>query len=412
MNFNDMIIKLIAIFMAIRGYAKNIHYSVSGKTMYGEHIFADVIEENPDNNVIDEIKEIFFLGRNFSVPDSAFLAQESIKYYPSMSSDDNFNWLQLRNLIAKAIFIIEQSNSMLTVGESNLIGGIAQELQKNLGLLNLRLGFPILNEEYLLDSSFDEKENLDSNNGLYSVNNDSDFKEDEHPRDQDGKFTSKGSEKSGGSQETSGGYKKPTEKEINENFSKLPPKVSSVYKKAIAAEESITKSLQDVTKGIGSKLAGLDFRTKTPKSTARKVISDAKEKGITVEECISSMYDLVRYTQENTVENFVDNYKKTMRQLESENYKIIQVKNTFNNPMSPYKGLNLKMQDAKGNKFELQFHTAQSLEVKEEMHKIYEEIRLLDKSDPKYSQLNKKMFDLGQKVIIPKGIDEIKNCKE
>ena len=151
MNFNDMMIKLIAIFMAIRGYAKDIHYSVSGKTMYGEHIFADVIEENPDNDILDEMKEVFFLGRNYSVPDSVLLTKESVKYYPPKSSDDNSNWLQLRNLIAKAMFIIEQSSPMLTIGEANLIGGIAQELQKNLGLLNLRLGFPLLEEEDLSD---------------------------------------------------------------------------------------------------------------------------------------------------------------------------------------------------------------------------------------------------------------------
>lgn len=176
MNFNDMMIKLIAIFMAIRGYAKDIHYSVSGKTMYGEHIFADVIEENPDNDILDEMKEVFFLGRNYSVPDSVLLTKESVKYYPPKSSDDDSNWLQLRNLIAKAMFIIEQSSPMLTIGEANLIGGIAQELQKNIGLINLRLGFPLLEEEDLGDIA----------------NNFSEFKESEHPRDEFGKFTDKG----------------------------------------------------------------------------------------------------------------------------------------------------------------------------------------------------------------------------
>lgn len=151
MNFCDLIIKLISICMAIRGYAKDIHYSAQGNNMYGEHIFADVIEENPDNDILDEMKEVFFLGRNYSVPDSVLLTKESVKYYPPKSSDDNSNWLQLRNLIAKAMFIIEQSSPMLTIGEANLIGGIAQELQKNLGLLNLRLGFPLLEEEDLSD---------------------------------------------------------------------------------------------------------------------------------------------------------------------------------------------------------------------------------------------------------------------
>lgn len=156
MNFCDLIIKLISICMAIRGYAKDIHYSAQGNNMYGEHIFADVVE-SPDNDILDELKEVCFLGRNYRVPESSFLMQESIKYYPAKTNDDSQNWSFLRSLIAQAMFIIEQISQQATAGEANIIGAIAQELQKNIGLINLRLGFPLLEEEDLGDIANNER---------------------------------------------------------------------------------------------------------------------------------------------------------------------------------------------------------------------------------------------------------------
>lgn len=156
MNFCDLIIKLISICMAIRGYAKDIHYSAQGKNMYGEHIFADVVE-SPDADILDELKEVCFLGRNYRVPESSFLMQESIKYYPAKTNDDSQNWSFLRSLIAQAMFIIEQISQQATAGEANIIGAIAQELQKNIGLINLRLGFPLLEEEDLGDIANNER---------------------------------------------------------------------------------------------------------------------------------------------------------------------------------------------------------------------------------------------------------------
>lgn len=156
MNFCDLIIKLISICMAIRGYAKDIHYSAQGNNMYGEHIFADVVE-SPDNDILDELKEVRFLGRNYRVPESSFLMQESIKYYPAKTNDDSQNWSFLRSLIAQAMFIIEQISQQATAGEANIIGAIAQELQNNIGLINLRLGFPLLEEEDLGDIANNER---------------------------------------------------------------------------------------------------------------------------------------------------------------------------------------------------------------------------------------------------------------
>ena len=156
MNFCDLIIKLISICMAIRGYAKDIHYSAQGNNMYGEHIFADVVE-SPDADILDELKEVCFLGRNYRVPESSFLMQESIKYYPAKTNDDSQNWSFLRSLIAQAMFIIEQISQQATAGEANIIGAIAQELQKNIGLINLRLGFPLLEEEDLGDIANNER---------------------------------------------------------------------------------------------------------------------------------------------------------------------------------------------------------------------------------------------------------------
>ena len=60
-----------------------------------------------------------------------------------------------------------------------------------------------------------------------------------------------------------------------------------------------------------------------------------------------------------------------------------RVKNTFKDGAA-YKGLNTLFKDHQGNIFELQFHTPESLGVKDNgLHQLYEKQRILDKTKDK-----------------------------
>lgn len=132
-KFNQLIIYLVA----IQYFAKDIHYSVVGEVFYGQHLFADRIYE-PLDNYIDSIKENCLLFEKIlPLSGKEYLAQASL-IIPERVSESIQNWLSMRELHIKTLNFIESIKNDLTTGEANLIGNIAENLNNNLGLLNLQ----------------------------------------------------------------------------------------------------------------------------------------------------------------------------------------------------------------------------------------------------------------------------------
>lgn len=88
----------------------------------------------------------------------------------------------------------------------------------------------------------------------------------------------------------------------------------------------------------------------------------------------------------------VEDYSKIEEKLEENGYKFVRVKNTLANDMAPYRGLNIVVENADGYKFELQFHTPESLAIKEKNHMLYEKQRADDISATEYQKLSKEMI--------------------
>lgn len=83
------------------------------------------------------------------------------------------------------------------------------------------------------------------------------------------------------------------------------------------------------------------------------------------------------------------------------------MKNTLKSSNVQYRGVNTQLKNKDGYKFELQFHTEQSLLVKEENHKLYEQYRVLDNQDVRRKQeLAARMVKNSNKVPMPTGIEE------
>lgn len=184
------------------------------------------------------------------------------------------------------------------------------------------------------------------------------------------------------------------------------PKVRAVYEKAAKAEPSITAALNNEVKKCGAEMDGLEFRMKDGDSFMRKVKADARKKG-GQQKAAESLYDAVRYTQVSDEKNIVKNCKKTIESLRKAGYNVVGVKNTWKDPKNAYNGINCKLVSPDGQKFELQFHTPDSLRVKEEIHGLYEQQRVLSERDPKWQELNEKMFAISRKQRRPDFIDDL-----
>lgn len=168
------------------------------------------------------------------------------------------------------------------------------------------------------------------------------------------------------------------------------------YFKIIKAEERITEELTQITKATQSKLVGLDFRVKALSSTKEKILvrKDAEK--------VTDLYDVIRYTSLSDPDNYQQTFTDTIKHLEDKGYKVVNVKNTWGG--DGYKGINVKLETKNKTKFELQFHTPQSLEAKEVAHILYEEARLPTTSKERERELNARMNDIFNSIPLPKNI--------
>ena len=195
---------------------------------------------------------------------------------------------------------------------------------------------------------------------------------------------------------------------------KTYPRVKKILSKAYFEEPEITKDLKGI-KGI--EFHGLEYRRKTKNSAVGKInrerIENEYKQDWSDRKIMKQMYDLVRYTQVVNKDTFVEQAQKTIDTLKKKGYKVVQLKNFWlpevnDNGKNPYRGINMKWISPKGQKFEFQFNTNNNIEVKNKMHKLYEQGRNLDDGDPKKEELNKQSLGLTKYFDNPKGIEKLK----
>ncbi|MEG9531395.1 minor capsid protein [Mannheimia indoligenes] len=186
-----------------------------------------------------------------------------------------------------------------------------------------------------------------------------------------------------------------------------------VRKKAVAVEPMITRDVVSIITASGGEPAGLDFRLKSLPSLQRKIDTEIMA-GVSKEQAIASIRDVIRYTAILDEQRFVEQYQKMQKDLEKQGYSTIIVKNTWKSN-SAYKGINTFVSTfiEKNNIiFELQYHTKQSFELKNgKLHELYEKFRDLNIPLAQKSEILLEMQKLSANLKEPKNIDLIKEKK-
>lgn len=201
-----------------------------------------------------------------------------------------------------------------------------------------------------------------------------------------------------------------TLKELREQFKLggVESAVNAVYKRASELEPILTNDMLSIVKQSNGYLDGLDFRLKSIDSITRKVQTDIVRTGITEGESLSKITDIVRYTTIFESKNFTRNYFRMQEILTEKGYNITRVKNTWRKG-AVYKGINTII-EKDGIKFEMQYHTKQSFELKNgKLHELYEKARILNVSSEELKKLNEKMKDLSNQLETPANIGKIRN---
>nr|DAF41100.1 MAG TPA: minor capsid protein [Caudoviricetes sp.] len=186
---------------------------------------------------------------------------------------------------------------------------------------------------------------------------------------------------------------------------------TNAYDKIILKEPAITADLKTISKDTGVAMVGLEYRLKTRDSFLRKVGTDSEHSldAQIIKDTINSTNDVIRYTYQSSALSLSESYRSISEQLKDKGYKTVKVKNTWLNKRSAYKGVNCVFESPEGQKFEVQFHTPESFNLKNgEMHKLYEEARKDTTSPKRRAELNVRMFELSSQLEIPAYIDQVK----
>lgn len=188
--------------------------------------------------------------------------------------------------------------------------------------------------------------------------------------------------------------------------------VKEAYNKAVENEPAITKDLQEIASNTGTELVGLKHRIKTKESYLRKI--NTKTKGSsniqTIEDAIDDTKDVIRYTFQAESKQLVDKYFEINRKLVDKGYRPLRIKNYWLDKRNPYNGVNCNYKDNRGIKFESQYHTEDSFNLKNGLlHELYEKQRVLEVGSKEYVELKKEMAKLSSKLEVPKNIKKVRS---
>ncbi len=185
---------------------------------------------------------------------------------------------------------------------------------------------------------------------------------------------------------------------------KVQAKGMTYYNKAVLNEPEITEHIKKVAKTVGMDIAGLEYRIKGKDSYLRKIRSNYRPGGNEYE-----VKDILRYTYTAKSNEYT---AKTLESIATHNdlgYNTIEIKNYWLKKDNPYNGINTVVNSPKGQKFELQYHTPESFDIKNgEMHRLYEEWRLLPGDSEEKTSIENQMKRLSESMVLPKGIERVK----
>jgi len=180
-----------------------------------------------------------------------------------------------------------------------------------------------------------------------------------------------------------------------------------LFANASEMEPYVTQAMRAAVEPLGGQLQGLEFRLKSEASIARKLSTDvASRAGISNSLAATALKDTLRYTAVYRPGEFVDKATKTLDALKQAGIQVERIRSTWA-PGEEYVGTNAVMKAPNGFRFELQFHTPESLRAKETLnHPLYERWRRLDPETPEAREVWREMVANADAVRRPPGVQD------
>jgi len=180
----------------------------------------------------------------------------------------------------------------------------------------------------------------------------------------------------------------------------------SAVAQARKVEPSLTRSINRLAERHGARVEGLDFRIKGVDSLARKIQDDMDRFRVTAGQAAADVSDINRYTLVLPASRYSAGAQAAIDDLRASGA-TVRVKNYWAVPSNPYQGVNCVVTLRDGTRYELQFHTPDSLRIKEhELHGLYEQ-RRASRDAALRARLNQEMFQVAAGIPVPASVDRI-----
>ncbi len=197
---------------------------------------------------------------------------------------------------------------------------------------------------------------------------------------------------------------------------------------AVEIEPQISNDIKDIAEKISAELVGFENKIKRVESLTTKLVGKieadltnllitdfSEDKAIkkSVKLRAKQNNDTLRYTFLLESETYVFNFRQTLNHLKNLDYRVPEkriwnawknIGTVFDNG---YRGINITVISSQRRKFELQFHTRESFDLKTETHKLYKQIKSNATSSETKSRIKKELVKTAGEIQIPQGVKKL-----
>lgn len=172
------------------------------------------------------------------------------------------------------------------------------------------------------------------------------------------------------------------------------------------SEKNLTEHMREAARENthGGWLEGLDHRLKGEERLKEKVAEKIEhEPNKSPSDAARQITDAIRYTFCFEAETYADGYWEVKQQLEACEHRMVYSKNHWRGDRE-YKGINTRWVTPEGQRFEMQFHTAESYHAKQDItHSSYERLRGPLTTDDERNELRWYQREVCRWIAIPEG---------
>ncbi|AXV84016.1 type III effector protein (plasmid) [Ralstonia solanacearum] len=175
-------------------------------------------------------------------------------------------------------------------------------------------------------------------------------------------------------------------------------------------DSEITPRLRNLAHAVGAQLVGLGHRLKSSGSLREKLKQLVAHKHLTLEEAVPLVNDALRYSVALLPQNFADGCRHIQAALDEQGHARVKLVNHFTKQYEPFSAVNVTLRSPEGHLWEIQFHTPQTFDLKEQFHDLYKrshQLRLQGAPASQLHELTRPAREAFRAVPLPQGCEDI-----